>query len=100
MNADFVMIVANLCGVKIEEVVVEKGSKQEKDLLNKACLSTFPILQVDEDTLISDSFAIAQFIARSSKNEKLLGSSDLEQCQTEQWAQFLREETYPIVMVL
>jgi len=83
VNADFVMIVANLCGVKIEEVVIEKGSKEEKDLINKACHNTFPILEIDEKTLFSDSFAIAQFLAKSSNNDKLLGSNDFECCQTD-----------------
>jgi len=36
MNADFVMIVANLCGVKLNEIVVAKGSDVEKDVLKRA----------------------------------------------------------------
>jgi glutathione S-transferase len=78
MNADFVMIVANLCGVKLNEMVIAKGTDTEKDILKKACHSTFPILEVDENTFISDSFAIATYLARSSGNEKLLGTSDFE----------------------
>lgn len=78
MNADFVIIVANLCGVKLEEVVVAKGSKEEKDLISKASHTTFPVLEVDDQTFISDSFAIAQYLARSTSNEKLLGSNDFE----------------------
>jgi glutathione S-transferase len=78
MNADFAIIVATLCGVKLEEVVVAKGSKEEKDLFSKAAHATLPILQVDDQTFISDSFAIAQYLARSTSNEKLLGSNDFE----------------------
>jgi len=80
MNADFVMIVANLCGIKLEECVVPKDSDLEKVILKRACQSTFPILEIDQNTLISDSFAIATYLARSSRNEKLLGSNDFEQC--------------------
>lgn len=86
MNADFVMIIANLCGLKLEEIVVQKNSDQEKDVLKRACHSTFPMLEVDQNTLISDSFAIATYLVRSSGNEKLLGSNDFEMCQTDQWA--------------
>ena len=35
MYADLVMIVAAMCGTKLEEVVVEKGSELEKTLLKK-----------------------------------------------------------------
>ena len=36
MSSDFVMIVATLCSVKLEEVIVEKGSPEEKELLKVA----------------------------------------------------------------
>ena len=47
MNADFIMIVANLCGIKLEECVVPKDSDLEKVILKRACQSTFPILEID-----------------------------------------------------
>ena len=41
--ADFLMIVASICGVKIEEVVVPAGSPLDKEL-TKAGFGTYPML--------------------------------------------------------
>ena len=41
--ADFIMIVASLCGVKVEEVVVPAGSAQDKEL-TKTGFGTYPML--------------------------------------------------------
>ena len=96
LASDFVMIVASMCGVNLEEVVVKRGSEDEKALLKRNIGGTYPILEV-ENTLISDSHSIASYICRSSGNESLLGSNDFEQAEVEQWMDFLRSETVPIV---
>ena len=92
------MIVANYCGVNIEEIAVQSGSDEEKNL-QKRGLGTYPALDVD-GTLISDSWAIAAYIARSSGKASLLGNSDFEQAEVDQWMDFLRSETEPIVKAL
>ena len=100
MYADLVMIVAAMCGTKIEEVVVEKGSDLEKNLLKRTLQGTYPMLEIDANTIIFDSVAIASYIARSTGNDSLIGADDFEQSQYDQWMQFLREETTPIVKTL
>ena len=100
MYADLVMIVAAMCGTKIEEVVVEKGSDLEKNLLKRTVQGTYPMLEIDANTIIFDSVAIASYIARSTGNDSLIGADDFEQSQYDQWMQFLREETTPIVKTL
>ena len=69
MYADLVMIVAAMCGTKLEEVVVEKGSELEKALLKKTVQGTYPMLEIDANTIIFDSVAIASYIARSTGND-------------------------------
>ena len=65
-------------------------------------MGTYPMLEVGAD-LICDTLAIAQYIVRCSKNsaaKSLLGSSAVEEAQVEQWFDYLRTETYPIVQAL
>ena len=53
------MVVANLCGVTIEEEVVQSGSEKSKQLSQY----TLPVLEIDANTIISDSSVIASYIA-------------------------------------
>ena len=76
--ADFVQIVAGLSNKKIQEVVVEAGSDQDKQILKKSSVGSYPMLELDDGTLLCDSFAIASYIARSTGCGKLLGSNDVE----------------------
>ena len=73
MYADFIMIVANMCNAKIQEIVVEKDSELDKKLLAAPNLGTYPILEIDANTHISDSAAIATYICQSTGNNHLLG---------------------------
>ena len=75
MSSDFVMIVAKLCSVKLDEVIIEKGSPEEKELLKVAPMAQYPMLEVKEGTILCDSFAIASYLARTS-NTSLLGAND------------------------
>ena len=53
------MVVANLCGVTIEEEVVKSDSDKSKQLSQY----TLPVLEIDANTIISDSSVIASYIA-------------------------------------
>ena len=55
---------------------------------------------MDGNTLLSDSAAIANFIVRKSGKTQLLGADQFEQAQTNQWMQFLRQETTPLVKAI
>ena len=81
MQADFVMIVAKMSGITLEEVVIEEaGSDMDKKLLSKSPLGTYPMLEVSPDgPILCDAISIATYLAASSeKGKKLLGSSEVE----------------------
>ena len=47
MHADLIVIVAKLAQIPLEEVVVgDAGSQQDKDLLKRAPLATYPMLEL------------------------------------------------------
>ena len=68
------MIVAAHCGVSVVEEVVSLDSAKAKDLAQKAPLGSYPMLELDDGSIIQDSLAIASYIAESSGNGALLGS--------------------------
>ena len=83
MHSDFVMIIANLCKINLEEVIVaQAGSDLDKDLMKRAPTATYPILETDEGILLCDSIAIASYLVTLSKTE-LLGKSDIERAQVD-----------------
>ena len=86
MYADFIMITAAKCGVNVVEEVDPS--------LNSLCL------KFEDGTTLTDSHAIASFIVSISNDQSLLGTTDMEKSQVDQWMQFLREETTPIVKSL
>ena len=86
MYADFVMIVAAKCGIKVTEQIVD--SKQPTGL------------KLEDGTLLTDSHAIATYVVMKSGDQSLLGKTDFEKAQVDQWMQYLREETTPIVKAL
>jgi glutathione S-transferase len=100
MYSDFIMIVADLAGVQLQEVIVQKGSDLEKQIEKKNPIGTFPVLEIDDNTFLSDSAAIANFIVRKSGKTSLLGADEFEEAQTNQWMQFMREETTPLVKAI
>ena len=90
------MVVANMCGISITEEVVVSGSEKSKQLANL----TLPVLEIDANTITSDSSVIASYIAQSSGNKKFLGANDFEVAQCDQWLDFLKTETTPIVKAI
>ena len=68
------MVVANICGVTLEEEVVKSGSDKSKQL----AAYSLPVLEIDANTIISDSSVIASYIAQKSGNNKLIGTSAFE----------------------
>ena len=57
--SDFIMVVANICKVNLEEEVVKAGSDKAKQLKEY----TLPVLEIDGGVLIQDSTVIAAYIA-------------------------------------
>jgi glutaredoxin 2 len=81
-HADLCMITADLCNIKLEEIVV--GKDQESSLLNYAGPgSTLPILEVQKGVLITSSMAICRFMVESTKDNILFGESIKDQSQVD-----------------
>ena len=75
------MIVADLSKSHLEEVVVESNSEQEKELTKRLPLGftlTYPLLELDDGTLITQTTAIVEYLAETGANPGLLGSTDFE----------------------
>jgi len=53
-------------------------SKSEKSLLKKHGAVTYPLLEIDNDTVLTDSHAMCAYLAKSTKNEHLLGTNDFD----------------------
>lgn len=77
---DFIAIVAEICKVDIQLVIVPPESPLEKKLIEmtRNINGTFPMLEFEQGTLMCDSLAIAAFLIRATGDESLLGS-DLEE---------------------
>lgn len=75
MNSDFIMIVANMCGVALEEEVVEKGSKKEQELMKQAPFPTFPMLEVEPGHILCDTQSIATYLSSENGQASLTGSN-------------------------
>ena len=93
------MIVANLSGVQLQDVIVPTNTAEFKKLQQKA-QATLPVLEVDSSTYLSDSFAIASFLAKSSGKTSLLGNSDFEQAEVVHWFDFIRSDIMSLSKLL
>lgn len=86
LAADFIMITAAKCGVKVTEQVDPSQKSVSLDL--------------GDGTTLTDSHAIAAYIVSISNDQSLLGTTEMEKSQVDQWMQFLRDETAPIVKTI
>ena len=81
-----------------------KGSDVEKDLQKKvAALGltlTYPVLETAEGDLITQSFAISQFLAATGSSPSLNGSSAWEESQVDQWMSFLQTKTMAMAKII
>ena len=88
------MIVASITGEKLEEIIVEKGSDEEKTLKTKCagCGYSLPALEVDGE-FITQTSAILSFLAADIP---LCGNNAFENAQIDQWVEFIRTKTIPL----
>ena len=81
-----IQITADIAGVPIFSKVAPKD--QIKEIYKQNPGVSFPLLQVDKDTRISQVGAIAGLVARESKNsqasQQLLGKTTFEQAKIDQ----------------
>ena len=97
------MIVADLSKASLEEVVVEQNSELEKELTKKIPAGftlTYPILELEDGTMLTQTTAIVEFLAETGAVPTLLGSNDIERSQVDQWMQFVRMHTLTIARTL
>jgi len=85
-------MVASLAGHQLTEV------EPDSALISKIAPATLPVLETPEGRLISQTPAICEYLAQNHAN--LLGSTDFERAQVDQWISFVREETWPLTKTL
>ena len=75
------MIVADISKLPIEEVPVDKDSELEKDLTKRMPTGfslTYPVLELADGTLLTQTTAIVEYLAETGSAPHLLGSSAFE----------------------
>jgi len=83
-----VLIAAKYAGITVE--VVTNVDTKSADFLKKNPTGKVPVLETDKGT-ISESNAIARYIAREGKPE-FYGKSNIETAQVDQWVDFAASE--------
>ena len=97
------MIIADVSKASLEEIVVELNSDLEKELTKKIPAGftlTYPILELEDGTMISQTTAIAEYLSETGAAPSLLGSSEVERSQVDQWMQFIRMHTLSLARTL
>ena len=82
------MIIADVSNASLEKIVVELNSDLEKELTKKIPAGftlTYPILELEDGTMISQTTAIAEYLSETGAAPSLLGSSEVERSQVDQW---------------
>lgn len=82
------LITATICGVSLENVFVGPDSDMAKDAAFKTKKAhwNFPVLETADGQIISQSYAISQFLAREANREDLFGHNAFEAAQIDQFA--------------
>ena len=73
------LVAADLAGVPVQVVVLDKAQQNEKDFRAKNLTGVFPLLELADGTLIFESAAIASHFARHAPSSGLLGQTNLQQ---------------------
>lgn len=94
------MIIAKLSGVKIQEETATVEQLKTKNVQIQCPSLTLPCLETEDGHFITSSLSIARYIANSSGKQELLGSTDFEKGQVDQWLYYLRSEVQPLARVI
>lgn len=80
-------IVAHLCNVKLENVYVMPDSElaQKEEFKSKKAHWNFPMLETADGKIITQSVAVAQFIAHEAGRTDLTGANPWEAAQIDQF---------------
>jgi glutathione S-transferase len=81
------LVTAQLCGVHLENVYVAPESELAKDeaMKTKKAHWNFPVCETAHGQIISQSVAVAQYIAREAGRTDLYGNTSFEQAQIDQF---------------
>lgn len=97
-HADLCLIIADLSGNKLEEVVTTLPEFRQSNKLAGA-LTTLPALEVTidgQDHLLTSSITIAQYLASMGSQPELNGKTAFERGQVDMWLQIIRQELQPL----
>jgi glutathione S-transferase len=73
-------ITAEHCGFKYENVYVAPGSEIDIDpaFISKIAHHNFPTLELEDSTMISQSIALAKYIATETGHQEFIGNNAFE----------------------
>lgn len=97
-HADLCMIIADLSGVKVEEIYTTLSEFRQSNKLAGA-MTTLPALEVQidgQDQLLTSSITIAQYLGSIGSQPELNGKTPFERGQVDMWLQAIRLELQPL----
>ena len=98
-HSDLCLIIADMSGIKLEEVVTTLQDFRTTHAQAKALQATLPALEVTIDgqtQLLTSSVTIAQYLAAIGNAPELLGKTPFERAQVDQWMTVIRLELQPL----
>jgi len=88
-------ITAAFVKANIQNIVLSEEQQASADFKAKKAHGQFPMLELDDGTVIFESNAIAAYIARASGNQAFLGSNAFAEAQVEQWSLIAATGNWP-----
>ena len=88
--AAWALAVADLAGVPVQVVVLDKAQQNEKDFKAKNPTGLFPLLETADGTILFESAAIAAHFARHAPTSGLLGQTPFQQAKVDEWIAWIQ----------
>ena len=90
-----VKMTADYCNFPIETIIVDQETQDSKEFKAKKGARKFPFLETPQGVIISESTAIAAYIARLAGNQDYLGANPFEDAEVNQWVSFTSSTIVP-----
>ena len=78
------LVVADMCKVPVEMVVVSEADQQAADFKKKK-LMKFPFLETPDGDLISESAAICTYLSRCAPASGIYGQTPFQSAKVDEW---------------
>ena len=91
---------ADYCGYPYELVIVDEEMANDAAFKAKKGHHNFPIAELPDGTIISQSAAIAAYIAREAGNQQFLGETAMQAAEVEQWIDITQSTIMPAVALV